>query len=187
MKRVLILYGTRFGSTEEVSQEIAKILEKKGISSQVVNLRETKPKEWPSLEGVDGILVGSGIMMNKWTKEPEEFLKKHTNELSKGKILGMFVCSGLAVEDPQKARKMYVEDVSEKLGVNPNLYDAFGGVFDFSETSRMNFLEKKMFKSAVKASQKEGGMTIDENGKNDLRNWDQIRRFAEEFAALMKS
>lgn len=39
--------------------------------SQILNLRKTKSKEWPLLKEFDGVLVGSGIKIGKWAKEPK--------------------------------------------------------------------------------------------------------------------
>jgi len=65
MSKVLIAYGTRFGSTEEISQEIVRILEKERIDSQLLDLQKTKLKEWLPLEGFDEVLVGSSIKIMK--------------------------------------------------------------------------------------------------------------------------
>jgi menaquinone-dependent protoporphyrinogen oxidase len=40
------------------------------------------------------IIVGSGMKIDKWTKEPERFLKKFKRELSKKKV-AVFVSSGI--------------------------------------------------------------------------------------------
>ncbi|MEX2725335.1 MAG: flavodoxin domain-containing protein [Candidatus Freyarchaeota archaeon] len=96
-KKVLIAYGTRYGSTEEISQEMGKTLEKEGLEVQLVDLKKTKSKEWPSLEPFDGVLVGSSIAVGKWMNEPQEFLKKHKAEIKKKeKIRGIFVSCGSA-------------------------------------------------------------------------------------------
>ncbi|KYK33896.1 MAG: hypothetical protein AYK18_04205 [Theionarchaea archaeon DG-70] len=142
MSKVLIAYGSRFGCTEEVSHKIAEVLENQGMETQVSNLRKTKSKEWPLLKEFDGVLVGSGIKIGKWTKEPKNFLKKHKEELNK-KVLGIFVCSGYAAKDPDYARKEYLEKAMEELGVTTDMYEAFGGVFDFSESSTMGFLDRR--------------------------------------------
>ncbi|MCD6467133.1 MAG: hypothetical protein J7L10_04325 [Methanomicrobia archaeon] len=65
MSKVLIAYGTRFGRTEEISQEIVRILEKERIDSQLLDLQKTKLKEWLPLEGFGGVLVGSSIKIMK--------------------------------------------------------------------------------------------------------------------------
>lgn len=184
MSTVLIAYGTRFGCTEEVSQKIANTLKEKGINSHLVNLKKTKKKEWPPLDKFDGVLVGSSIKINRWTKEPKTFLKDHKDELTE-KPLGIFVCCASAVTDPDYAKKTYLEGVMEETGVKADVYDAFGGVLDLSESSQMGFMDKKMLKMAAKGMQEEKGITIDENARNDFRDWDQIRGFAEQFAALV--
>jgi len=40
-KKVLVAYGSRYGCTEEVSQEIAKVLEKSGLSVSLFNLESS--------------------------------------------------------------------------------------------------------------------------------------------------
>jgi menaquinone-dependent protoporphyrinogen oxidase len=184
-KKVLIAYGSRFGCTEEVSQEIAKILKEEGVDSSLLNLRKTKPKQWPSIEEFDGILIGSGIRIMKWTKESKKFLEMYKKELNE-KGLGLFVCCALAATDQAQAKKDYLEKVIDELGITPDIYDAFGGVLDFSESSNMGFLDKKMLKMAAKAMKEEEGLAIEDDAKNDFRDWDQIRNFAEKIAALVK-
>ena len=184
---VLIAYGSRFGCTEEVSQKIAEILQKEGISTQVLNLRKTKKREWPSPTEFDGVLIGSGIKIAKWTKEPKTYLEKFGEVINKREnVLGLFVCCATAATDKEHAREEYLEKVMEKAGITADIYDAFGGVLDMTESSRMGFLDKRMLKMASKGTQEEQGFELDENGKNDLRDWDQIQEFAGKFAALVK-
>lgn len=41
-KKILIVYGTRFGSTEEIMLNFKQILEKKGFLVDLVNLKSKK-------------------------------------------------------------------------------------------------------------------------------------------------
>ena len=76
LKSVLIVFTSRFGGTDEIAHEIADELESKhNIQTQVLNLRDGI--KVPSLEKFDGIIVGSGIKMGRWTKESYNFLKKN--------------------------------------------------------------------------------------------------------------
>ncbi len=187
-KKVLIAYGTRYGSTEEISQEIAKILEQKGIESHLVNLGEIKSKKWPSLEEFDGILVGSSIKITRWVKEPRIFLKKHVDELKKKeKILGLFVSGALTIVDYEKQKEDSIKNkILEELGIHADIYDAFGPVMDFSEDSKMGKINKSILKLAAKGMSNDTGIEINFEGRNDLRDWDKIRNFAEKFAMLLK-
>jgi len=187
-KKVLIAYGTRFGSTEEISQEIGKTLKKEGLQVQLVDLKKTKSKEWPSLENFDGVLVGSGIAMGKWMNEPQEFLKKSKEEIQKKKkILGLFVCCGSASfpESYEQGKKDYLEKIMAKIGIEADMCDAFGGVYDFSKTSNLSAMAKGPLKMAAKSMNKNQGTQIDLNERNDFRDWDQIRNFAKKFAVMV--
>lgn len=118
-KKVLIAYGTRYGSTEEISQEMGKTLEKEGLEVQLVDLKKTKSKEWPSLEPFDGVLVGSSIAVGKWMNEPQEFLKKHKAEIKKKeKILGIFVSCGSAMVNPSTRKPLYPEKYEKGIGLS---------------------------------------------------------------------
>ena len=188
-KKVLVAYGSRYGCTEEVSQEIAKVLEKGGLSVSLFNLESSN--RLPKIEEYDAILVGSGIKIGKWTKEADNLLKKNKESL-KTKILGLYTCSGLAMENADKAKKMYIEDKMEKLGIETQLFDAFPGRsllsdFDLSNP-KIGFIERKIIENVAKAQVKDNKpIIIDERWKNDPRGWEEIRSFASKFGELVKS
>jgi len=118
-------------------------------------------------------------------------LKKNKGPL-KTKILGLYTCSGLAMEDADKAKKMYIEDKMEKLGIDAQLFDAFPGRslltdFDLSNP-KIGFIERKIIENVAKAQAKDNKpIIIDERWKNDPRGWEEIRSFASKFAELVKS
>ena len=188
-KTILIAYGSRYGCTEEVSKEIGKALEKEGLNVSLVNLELSK--NVPDLKNFDGILVGSGIKISKWTKETDNFLKKNKGSL-KSKILGLYTCSGLAMEDADKAKKTYIEDKMEKLGIDAQLFDVFPGKsilsdFDLSNP-KIGFIERKIIEQAAKAQAKDNKpIKIDEKWEDDPKGSRAIRTFASKFAELVES
>jgi menaquinone-dependent protoporphyrinogen oxidase len=181
-KRVLIAYGSRFGSTEEIARKIGEVLAREGIEPEYVDLRKTGEGKWPSPLDFDGILVGSGIRIAKWTKEAESFLEKNKDYFQGKKALGLFVSCGSAVQDKEQARKDYLEKVIDTLGVTAVMYEAFGPLYDLSSSSKMGFLDKRMLKMASEKAWEEAGLQIDKNGRNDLRDWKRIEEFGREFA-----
>ena len=48
MSKVLVVYGSRYGSTEKISNKIAGILKEKGMDTTVVNLRTIKKTKKPA-------------------------------------------------------------------------------------------------------------------------------------------
>ena len=62
------------------------------------------------------------------------------------------------------------------------IYDAFGGVYDLSKTSNLNWLNKKMLSTAAK----EDPDMIVPNERMDYRDWDQIDTFLVNFISKLK-
>jgi len=194
-KKILIAYGSRYGSTEEIAHTMAEILENTGLETQLLDLRRTKQKDWPPLASFDGVLVGSGIKIGRWTKEATAFLKTHADELKglkpKGLVVGVFVSSGMASTPGQQeeARRKYLKEVLTSVGIADavDTYDAFGGVYDLSASAPMGFLDKRMLGMAAKQMAKDTGTPLTEAARNDLRDWDQIRAFTDHFAELVNT
>ena len=193
-KKILIAYGSRYGSTEEIAHSMAEILANAGLGTQLLDLRRTKQKDWPPLTSFDGVLVGSGIKIGRWTKEVTVFLKTHADELKrlkpKGLVVGVFVSCGMASTPGQQeeARRKYLKEVLTNIGIIDavSTYDAFGGVYHFSPSAPIGFLDKRMLSVAAKQMAKDG-TPLTEGARNDLRDWDQIRTFTEHFAQLVKA
>jgi menaquinone-dependent protoporphyrinogen IX oxidase len=188
MKNILIAYGTRYGSTKESAEEIKSVLEEQECRVRLLDLKNTKEKDWPSLDTFDGVIVGSSIKIMKWMKEPKRFLKLNGNKLNSDDMkLGIFVSSMFASE-PENRQEIHDKCISEimsELNLDPDVSAAFGGVFDFSSDSKMGFFDRQMAKIAAKGMEADLGYEIDRDAKNDFRDWDQIREFAENYLALL--
>jgi len=180
-KKVLIAFGTRFGSTEEVSIKFKQTLEENGFLVDLVNLK-AKNKVKPNTVGYSGILIGSGIRITRWTKEAKKFLKNNVKAINENKILtGIFLCSGEASnpEDRPEVIEKYLVDIFKEYGLNLGenvLYDAFGGVFDLSKTSNLSWMNRRMLKMVA-----EEDPNIVLNERKDYRDWDQINAFLDTF------
>lgn len=186
MTNVLIVYGTRYGATASTSEEIAKTLTQEGLDVKVVNLKKEKVKNITEHELV---IIGSGIQIHKWTKEPEKFLGKFQKELAKKKV-ALFVCCGSAepiddktekAESIENARKKYLEEKARKYDLQPIALGLFGGVYNFNKMSW--FFRKTM--SAFKPQLEEAGVPQTEPGLYDTRNINAIRIWAKEVAQMV--
>ncbi len=180
MRRILILYGTRFGTTKDTSEKIRVVLETKENKVFLINISE----EEPILSNFDGVLIGTGIKMAMWTKKIKKFIKKNKKELEKRTFkFGFFVNCGTASnrERINEAKEKYIDKKLGKFGLTYDISDAFGAIYDFSETSIMGNINKKLIKSGLI---NDDGWEKVEDILYDLRDMDQIQKFAEEFAAL---
>ena len=180
-KKVLIAYGTRYGSNEEISQVIAKTLKEKGLEPELFNLGENKSKSWPKLDDFDGVIIGTSLKINAWKKQVKSFIEKNRVVLQERKF-GVFTCGAYAIAEPAEAKEDIAKRLLKKFELKADIYDAFGGILDFSEDSKVGKAGKLTLKAVALGLRDEKGMEIDMNGCNDFRDWDNIRSFAETFA-----
>jgi menaquinone-dependent protoporphyrinogen oxidase len=188
MKKVLIVYGTRYGATANTSEVIADTLRQVGYE---VNIVDAKKEKVQSISEFDLIIVGSGIQMGKWTKEPEEFLKKYQKELSTKKLALFVSCGGAnpLSEGEQKkkelddAKRKYLEDISVEYKVNPVALGFFGGCYNFN---KMSWFFKKTL-SSIKPKLESAGYKESKAGVYDLRDLDAIRDWTREVTKMIVS
>jgi menaquinone-dependent protoporphyrinogen IX oxidase len=188
MTKALIVYGTRYGATASTSEDIAETLRKEGFDVKVVNLKKDKVKDITEYEL---IIVGSGIQINRWTKEPEKFLKKFQKELAKKKV-ALFVCCGSTkpldektdkAESIENARTKYLEEKAAKYNLQPVAMGLFGGVYNFN---KVPWLFRK-FMEAVKPQLEAAGVAQTESGLYDTRDLNAIHNWAKELAQRIQS
>jgi len=183
VSKALIVYGTRYGATASTSEEIAEVLRKEGFDVRVVSAKEEKVRDIGEYELV---IVGSGIQINRWTKEPEKFLKKLQKELARKKV-ALFVCCGSAqplTEEEEKseaigrARRKYLEEKAAKYDLQPIALGLFGGVYNFNRWPWWAGKAKPITKQQLDAA----SFKETKPGVYDTRDWNAIRSWAKELA-----
>ena len=174
--RALVVYGSRWGGTVAVAEEIARTLTEKGYSVDLVNAK----KIIPQLATYDLIIVGSGIRADKWTKETLTFLEKNKDQL-KTKRTSLFVSCQMAdrpeKEVYEKARDLYLKETAQQYGLKPISYGFFGGFMDFSQSHGL--IVDIMVRVNRKSLARNG---LDTHRVYDTRNWSNIKAWARETA-----
>ncbi len=184
-KKVLIAYGSRYGATEGVAIKIAEIFRDNNVLAEVVDLKEKS--DFDNFDNYDGLIIGSSIKIGQWTRHVKNFVRNMRLEIQKfAGPFGFYVCSAYAALEEQyaKVKEEYIPEKLTEFGVSISYYDAFGGVIDFTESSRMGWLEKKIMKLAGRQAV---GEPVEEEEYTDLRDWDQIEKFAQGFLDLLKA
>jgi len=184
--KTLIIYGTRYGATAGTSEEIAKVLREEGFNVWVVNAKEEKVDD---ISEYELIIVGSGMRIDRWTKEPEKFLKKFKKELTK-KNVAVFISSGVQAiyehegntEAMERAWKKYLEEKAEKYSLNPIAMAIFGGVLNFD---KMGWMTRKTVGQLWRKFEEAGFEK--KNGVYDTRDWNAIRSWTKELARKVRA
>lgn len=185
MKKTAILYGSRYGSTEDVAVKIGEILKESGIDISIYNLKEIIKDKFFNLNDYNGILLGTGIYAGQWAKSAKKFLKNYSEKLKeRNQPCGIFILCGEASDTSKipELKKRHVEDKLNKYGLKSKLIDVFGGVLDLSEETRMGKFEQKIIKMINK---KDPNIKLGQ--KNDFRDWHQIEQFATSWSNIIRN
>ncbi len=180
--KALIAFGTRYGATKGTSEEIAKILRENGLNARTANV---KTESIQTILDYDLIIVGSGMAMGNWTSETEDFVKKYQLDLGKKKV-ALFISSLKPIEAKKgkidlvnRINKIGIDDKISKYNLAPIAVGVFGGIINYPKIS---FLLRKGMEVGYKADLKEFGFKEVEPNVFDLRDWEEIHKWAIEVA-----
>jgi len=161
-KKILIAYGTVAGSTKEVAQAIGEEMENAGALVEIKPVEEIK-----SIEGYDGLVVGSAVRMFHLLGKTRRFLRKHKKAIANLPVAFFVVCLTMGEEKPENIEKAkgYAKPMLEvKDPVNLGL---FGGCINHEKLT--DFFGKSM-KSVP---------------EQDHRDWNKIRKWGSDTLAKM--
>jgi menaquinone-dependent protoporphyrinogen IX oxidase len=186
MKKALIVYGTRYGAAASTAEEIAKIFGQQGLDVRVVNAKDEKVKD---ITEYDLVVVGSGIQIDRWTGEPENFLKNFQKDLAKKKV-ALFVCCGSASQELNKgkpgtvarAKRKYLDEKAAKYNLQPIALGLFGGVYNYNKQPWWAKKALDAERPKIEAAYKETQPRI-----YDTRDWNALRTWAKELAQSLLS
>jgi len=158
MKKILVTYSTRAGSTAEIAATIGQTLSQRGYSVDVLPV-----KKQPNPSDYDAVILGSPIRMGSWLPEVIAFIKENRTLLEQLPV-AVFTVHMLNSGDDEESRtnrQAYLNAVRE--WISPAEEAFFLGKMDLA---KLSFLDR--FISNVMKAKDE-----------DLRDWNTINAFAE--------
>jgi len=187
MTTVLIVYGSRHGGTRGIAQRIGEVLQAESLEAHVVAADGTG-----DVSTADAFIVGSGVYMGSWLKEPLEFMRRNQQFLaarptwlfssaplrgsSKESAESDPVTNALGPETgPGSGGRKKVEELT--AAIQPREHRVFFGAFDPSDPPRT--LAERVVRM-VPASK-------DILPPGDFREWDEIEAWAREIAGVLIS
>jgi menaquinone-dependent protoporphyrinogen oxidase len=161
--KVLVSAASKHGATAEIARTIADVLTERGLDAVVV-----APEDVRTVDDYDAVVLGSAVYMGRWMKPARELVERSSGAL-RGRPAWLF--SSGPVGDPPKPAEDPV-DVSDIVRVtSPRDHRLFGGRLS---NELLSFPERAM---AVALRAREG----------DLRDWDEIKRWAASIADALES
>jgi menaquinone-dependent protoporphyrinogen oxidase len=125
MKKVLVAYGTKTGSTKEVAEKIGAVLASSGIQADVLPLSQAK-----NLSGYSGFVIGAPVNGMHWFPEALSFVQNNQSAL-KEKPTAFFLLSVVMSGGRPSIQKRIVDCFSPASAfVSPVSVATFGGRMD---------------------------------------------------------
>lgn len=157
MKKVLVAYSTRAGSTAEIAATIGQTLSQRGFSVDVLPV-----KKQPNPADYQAVILGSPIRMGSWLPEMVSFIKENRSLLEKLPLalFTVHMLNGGDDEQSRSNRQAYLNGVREWVTHAEEVY--FLGKM---ELVKLSFLDR-FISNAMKAKDE------------DLRDWNAIQTFA---------
>lgn len=164
MRKVLIAYATKTGSTKEVAQKIAEVLGARGIT---VELREASGSARLEPGAWDGVIVGAPINGMRWLDEATRFVEANKSALAATKTAYFLLSVALAGKGAFASKvKSRLDPVSAV--VQPVMKGFFGGVMSAEPPLILRLL-----------------FGLSKDTPKDARDWKAIEAWAKEFASKL--
>ena len=176
-RRILIVFGSAYGQTTKIASHIQDTLIAAGLNVTLLNADVARSID---LDGVDGVVVGSSVIIGKHRKSVKRFVESQVETLN-GIASAFFSVSGSAgsVQASQQSQaRALMEQFLNATGWRPDLMTTFGGALAYTQYSPLiRWIMKRIART-------EGGPT-DTTRDHELTNWAHVDAFAQRFARLV--
>ena len=177
MTKILIGYGTTEGQTARIAEYIADVIRGQGHEAQVLDLKRSKDVP---LDGTDAVVIGGSIHMGKHEESVGDFVRKNRGALER--LPSAFFSVSLAAHGDMENARAYVENFEQQTGWRPTQVGYFGGALLYRQ---YGLIKRLMMKKIVR--DKPGNLSLDTSRDHEYTEWDDVRRFAEDFLRRLVS
>jgi len=118
--KTLVAYFSKGGASEEYAKVIAETLTANGLVVETCNLAQGIP----DVAAFDTVVLGTGVRMFRVYRPWKKILKQ---KALGNKHLFMFLSSGTAIEEPDKAVEKFLRPLVEKYNLKPRSLVSFPG------------------------------------------------------------
>ena len=164
--KLLVAYATSYGSTREIAEVVAEVLRDKGYSVSLEPMKQVR-----TLADFSAVVMGAPFYMFRWHKDARSFLAHHRAALQ---ALPAAVFALGPFNDVEKEWQDVRAQLDKLLAKNtwftPVAWTVFGGKFD---PAGLRFPYTML-------------PALKQIPATDIRNWDDIRAWADSLPALFQ-
>ena len=160
--KVLVSAASRHGATGEIAAALAAAIEREGIT-----VLTAAPEEVTDLDGIDAVVLGSGIYAGRWLGSVRHLVERLGPALAARPV---WLFSSGPVGDPPQPEGDPAEAASLVEASGAREHRVFAGRLD---RRQLNLGERAIVK-VVRAAD------------GDFRDWDAIRQWGTEIAAVLR-
>lgn len=160
----LVTYATRYGSTQEVAEAIAKRMDDLGIVVDLYPMRDIH-----TLDKYQAVVLGAPIYLGKWHRDAHRFVSIHWKSLSQCPV-ALFALGPIepTPEQLESSQEQLHKDLTKYPWLDPAEKRVFVGKYDPSQLTFSHHLISILPASPLKHLQ-----------TSDHRDWDAIRVWAD--------
>ena len=177
MTEILIAYGTTDGHTARIAKYLADVLRGQGHEAAAVDLKRSPDAP---LDDHDAVIVGGSIHMGKHDEHLRDFVRR--NRVALERLPSAFFSVSLAAHGDMENARAYVENFQQETGWQPTQVGFFSGALLYRQ---YGFFKRLMMKKIVR--DKPGNLSLDTSRDHEYTEWDEVRRFAEDFLERLVS
>ncbi|MBZ0291464.1 MAG: hypothetical protein K8L99_02755 [Anaerolineae bacterium] len=168
MKKILVAYATAYGSTEEVAQEVGRVMRNREFDVTVANVETID-----SVEGYDVFVLGSAIQSGMWLTSMSQFLDRYSKQLGNRPVYFFITCIRVLEPDGyQHAVENYVNhEMLNELNVRE--IKPLAGKLEMSD---VDWDDRWTLAARYDGKRPPGSYN------NDFRDWNTIREWASQVA-----
>ena len=181
MSKVLIAYSTMDGQTRKIARALQKDLRLNGVESELLDISRSAPKL--DLRRYQGVIVGAPVHMSHYPKILHSWVRLHAAQLANLTTAFFSVCLGVLQKSDAKAQAT-LRTIAENFFVatrwNPGFLAIWPGALPYT---KYGWFKRRLLHWIVKR----GGVETDMKRDYEYTDWNEIRDFANVFAANLRS
>lgn len=171
--RLLVVYGSQYGSTKGIAVRIAEKLVAGGHEAAAIQAKEVH-----DVAGYDAFVIGSAVFMGSWMNDVSEFVRGNVRTLA-ARPVWLFSSGPLGTESKDaQGKDMRESAVPKEIAefeplIHAKGHHVFYGAFDHT---KLKFAHRAVW--ALPAARK---LLVE----GDFRNWEEIDGWAADMAAAL--